>query len=62
MIIQNDFSAHCTGCFFQYFFLEMEGPGIISPVLQENASEIEPDAVNEGTDLSLKRRENDTKL
>jgi hypothetical protein len=63
MITQNEFSAHYIGCFFQYcFFLEKEGAGIISSVLQENASEIELDAVNEGTDLLLKRRENDTKF
>jgi hypothetical protein len=36
------------------FFFEMEGGGIISPVLQENGSEMELDTVNEDTDLSLK--------
>jgi len=63
MITQNDFSAHYTCLFFQYyFFLEMDGAGIISPVLQENVSEMELDTVNEGNDLSLKTRENDTKF
>jgi hypothetical protein len=35
-------------------FVETEGAGIISPVLQENVSEMELDAVNEDTDWSLK--------
>ena len=37
MITQNNFLAHYTRFFFQYYlFLEMDGAGIISPVLQEN--------------------------
>jgi hypothetical protein len=56
IITQKDFSAHYTGCFFQYcFFVETEGAGINSPLLKENVSEMELVAVNEGTDLSLKQ-------
>jgi hypothetical protein len=34
----------------------MEGAGIISPVIQENVSEMKMDTVNEDTDWSLKTR------
>jgi hypothetical protein len=40
----------------------MECAAILSPVLQENVSEMELGTVNEDTDLSLKTQENDTKL
>ena len=40
----------------------MEGAGIISPVLQENVSEMELDTVNEDTDISKKTRQNDTNI
>jgi hypothetical protein len=42
--------------------VETEGAGIISTALKENVSEMELVTVNEGTDWSLKTRENDTKL
>ena len=52
MITHNDFSARYTSCLFQYyFFLEMEGAGIISPVLQESVGEMELGTVKEDIDL-----------
>jgi len=40
----------------------MECAGIISPVLQENMSEMKLDTVNQDSDLSLKTQESDIKF
>jgi len=40
----------------------MEFAGIISPVLKENVNQTDLGTVNEETDFSLQKRENDTKF
>jgi len=42
--------------------VEMEGDGIISPMINENVSEMDLDTLNEETDLSVKKIESDTNL